>query len=307
MKTRLQQILQRNIFAVTAEIGPPKSADPSVIQQKAELLKGFADAYNITDNQTAVVRMSSLSGSYIVLQQQMEPIFQLACRDRNRLALQADVLGASALGIHNMLLVTGDHQSKGNHPQAKGVFDVDSIQLVSMVKNLRDNHIFQNNEPVKSHPPYAFIGAVTNPFVSSVDLRIDRLEKKIHAGADFIQTQSVFNMHRFETWMDAVRDRGLDKDVYILAGVTPLKSVKMMQRMKYHVPGVDIPNEIAHRISTADDIESEALTIATDLISQIKSIKGVHGVHITALFWEQKIPEIVKRVGLFPRPKISIS
>ncbi len=304
MKTHLQKVLESKTFAVTAEIGPPKSADPTVIQRKASMLQGFADAFNITDNQTAVARMSSLAGSYLVKQQNMEPVFQIACRDRNRLALQADVLGASALGVHNMLLVTGDHQSKGNHPHTKGVFDIDSVQLISMVKNLRDNHIFENNEPLKSHPPFAFIGAVANPFVSSIPLRVDRLEKKIHAGADFIQTQSVFNIHQFERWMDAVRDRGLDKRVHILAGITPLKSIKMMERMKYHVPGVDIPDEIVHRIRTADCIESESLQITNELISKVKSIKGIHGIHITALFWEKKIPEIIQNAKLLPRPSL---
>ena len=298
-------ILEKNHFAVTAEIGPPKNADASKIEQKANFLRGFADAFNITDNQTAVVRLSSFAGSCILKKLDMEPIFQLACRDRNRLALQSEILGASALGIHNMLFVTGDHQSKGNHPHAKGVFDIDSIQLISLVKNLRDMHIFENTEPIKSHPPKVFIGAVENPFVSSVSLRVDRLEKKILAGADFIQTQSVFNMHRFESWMDAVRDHGLEDRVHIIAGVTPLKSVKMMERMKFHVPGVDIPDDIARRIRYADNVETEALTITSELISQIKSINGIHGVHITALFWEQKIPEIIRKVGLYPRPSIN--
>ncbi len=305
MKTQLQKILESNHFAVTAEIGPPKNADASKIEQKASLLRGFADAFNITDNQTAVVRLSSFAGSCILKKLDMEPIFQLSCRDRNRLALQSEILGASALGIHNMLFVTGDHQSKGNHPHAKGVFDIDSIQLISLVKNLRDIHIFENTEHIKSHPPKVFIGAVENPFVSSVNLRVDRLEKKIIAGADFIQTQSVFNMHRFESWMDAVRDRGLEDRVHIIAGVTPLKSVKMMERMKFHVPGVDIPDDIARRIRYADNVETEALTITSEIISQIRSTNGIHGVHITALFWEQKIPEIIRKVGLYPRPSIN--
>jgi len=304
VKTKLEQVLDAGHFAVTAEIGPPKSADPTVITRKAEKLTGFADAYNVTDNQTAVARMSSMAGSCLLKHQGLEPILQMACRDRNRLALQADVLGASALGIHNMLFVTGDHQSKGNHPHAQGVFDIDSVQLISIVKNLRDLRIFENTEPLKSTPPSVFIGAVCNPFVSSVELRVDRLEKKIRAGADFIQTQSVFNLDRFESFMDVVRERGLDERVHILAGVTPLKSVKMMERMKYHVPGVDIPDEIAERIRSADDVGAEALQITQELLSGIKAIHGVHGVHITALFWEEKIPEIVKKAGLYPRPKV---
>lgn len=301
MKTNLQQVLNQGHFAVTAEIGPPKGSDPQSIVRKTEQLNGFADAFNITDNQTAVARMSSLAGACIVRQQGMEPVFQMACRDRNRLALQADILGASALGIHNMLFVTGDHQSKGNHPHAKGVFDIDSIQLISIAKNLRDMHIFENQEMLKSKSPQIFIGGVSNPFVSSIPLRVDRLEKKIRAGADFIQTQSVFNLPRFEEWMDAVRDRNLDDQVHILAGITPLKSVKMMQRMKYHVPGVDIPDSLEKRMLDAEDVQEEALLLTDELIRSIKLIKGVHGVHITALFWEQKIPEIVKKSGLLPR------
>jgi methylenetetrahydrofolate reductase (NADPH) len=302
VKTRLQQVLEQHEFAVTAEIGPPKSADPSVIEKKAQILRDCADAFNITDNQTAVVRMSSMAGACLLKRHNMEPVLQMACRDRNRIALQADVLGASALGIHNMLFVTGDHQSKGNHPHAKGVFDIDSIQLLSIVQNLRDKQLFENQEPLKSTPPTVFIGAVANPFVSSINLRVDRLEKKIHAGADFIQTQSVFNLNQFKNWMDEVCDRGLDKKVHILAGITPLKSIKMMKRMKDHVPGVDIPDEIANRISKAENVEEEALQITNELITEIKSINGVHGIHITALFWEQKIPQIVENAGLLPRP-----
>lgn len=301
VKTNLQRVLDKGHFAVTAEIGPPKGADPNTIISKAKQLKGFADAFNITDNQTAVVRMSSLAGACLVNHQGMEPIYQLACRDRNRLALQADILGASALGIHNMLFVTGDHQSKGNHPHAKGVFDIDSVQLISIAKNLRDNHIFENQEPLKSKPPQVFIGGVANPFVSSITLRVDRLEKKIHAGADFIQTQSVFNIPRFEEWMDAVRERGLDDQIHIIAGITPLKSVKMMQRMKYHVPGVNIPDHIEKRMLDAEDVKEEALQLTNEIIQSVKSIKGVHGIHITALFWEQKIPEIVEQADLIPR------
>lgn len=302
VKTRLQQVLEQHEFAVTAEIGPPKSADPSVIEKKAQILRDCADAFNITDNQTAVVRMSSMAGACLLKRHNMEPVLQMACRDRNRIALQADVLGASALGIHNMLFVTGDHQSKGNHPHAKGVFDIDSIQLLSIVQNLRDKQLFENQEPLKSTPPTVFIGAVANPFVSSINLRVDRLEKKIHAGADFIQTQSVFNLNQFKNWMDEVCDRGLDKKVHILAGITPLKSIKMMKRMKDHVPGVDIPDKIANRISNAENVEEEALQITNELITEIKSINGVHGIHITALFWEQKIPQIVENAGLLPRP-----
>ena len=302
LQSRLQELLDNNVFVVTAEIGPPKGTDSTIITQKAMMLKDVADAFNITDNQTAVVRLSSLSGSILVKKCGLEPIYQLSCRDRNRLALQSDILGASALGIHNMLFITGDHQSLGNHPQADGVFDIDSIQLVHIVKQMRDEHIFQNGEPITKIAPQVFIGAVSNPFSSPEHFRIKRLKKKICSGVDFIQTQSVFNIDKFERWMTQICSHGIDKQVHIIAGVTPLKSVKMMKRMKYHVPGVEIPDEIETRMLRATDPKKEGFMIASELINEIKNINGVHGIHITALFWEDIIPSLVQEVGLYPRP-----
>lgn len=301
-RSNLHRVLSQGKFAVTAEVGPPKGADKTRILKKGEILKGYADAYNVTDNQTAVVRMSSFAASCLLHQIGMEPILQISCRDRNRIALQSDVLGATAVGIKNILFITGDHQTLGNHPTSRGVFDVDSIQLIQIVKNMRDQGVFQNGENIPHGNPNVFIGAVANPFTSSLEYRVIRLEKKIAAGAEFIQTQSVFNVERFLTWMDAIRSLGLDKKVYIIAGVTPLKSVKMMKRMKFHVPGVDIPDSIADRIESAKDPMREGYTIAVELIEEIKKIRGVHGVHITALFWEQVIPTILQDVNLYPRP-----
>ena len=303
MLSHLQELLENGTFVVTAEIGPPKGSDSSIITRKASFLHDVADAFNITDNQTAVVRLSSLAGAIIVKKCGLEPIVQFSCRDRNRLALQSEVLGASALGIHNMLFITGDHQSLGNHPQALGVYDIDSIHLVQMVKRMRDEKVFQNGEPIKFTSPQVFIGAVSNPFSTPLHHRIPRLEKKICAGADFIQTQSIFDIDRFCSWMDEIRNRGIDKDIHIIAGVTPLKSVKMMKRMKYHVPGVEIPDDIETRILQAADPKKEGFAIARDLISRIKTISGVHGIHITALFWEDIIPSLVKDTELYPRPK----
>ena len=300
-KSNLQQVLEEGLFAVTAEIGPPKGSDQEKITKKAKMLKGYADAFNITDNQTAVVRMSSMAGCCLLCKMGMEPIMQMTCRDRNRIALQSDVLGASAVGIKNMLFLTGDHQSFGNHPEAKGVFDIDSMQLIQMIKNMRDDGIFQNGDDILARNPDVFIGAAANPFADPFELRVDRLHKKIRAGADFIQTQSVYNLNKFNMWMDEIRSNGLDKKVHILAGVTPLKSLRMTERMKFHVPGVDIPDSIYKRMKNATDPKDEGYKISIELINEIKKIKGVHGIHITALFWEDIVPSLVKETGFYPR------
>jgi len=301
-RSNLHRVLSQGNFAVTAEVGPPKGSDPDKISSKASGLKGCADAFNITDNQTAVVRLSSMGGSVILLNMGLEPIMQISCRDRNRIALQSDVLGAASIGIKNILFITGDHQSFGNHPSALGVFDLDSIQLVRIVKNMRDEGVFQSGDKILAKNPDVFIGAASNPFADPVDYRVDRLEKKILAGADFIQTQSIYNLERFNIWMDEVCSRGLDKKVFILAGITPLKSLKMTERMKFVVPGVDIPDEIYNRMKKAEDPKKEGFDIAVDIIKNIKKVKGVHGVHITALFWEDIIPALTKETGLVPRP-----
>ena len=299
--SNLEQVLSEGKFAVTAEIGPPKGSDPSKIKNKAEIVKGFANAFNVTDNQTAVVRLSSMAGCCILLKMGLEPVMQITCRDRNRIALQSDVLGAASVGIKNILFLTGDHQSFGNHPNARGVYDLDSVQLIQIVKNMRDNAVFQSGDKIISGNPNVFIGAAANPFADPFEFRVDRLEKKIDAGVDFIQTQSVFNLDKFNVWMDELRSRGLDKRVHILAGITPLKSLKMTERMKFHVPGVDIPESLYERMKNASDAKSEGFRIALELISQIKKIKGVHGLHITALFWEGIIPSLVKESDIMPR------
>ena len=301
-KSNLHRVLANKQFAVTCEIGPPKSPDKQIVEKKAQMLKGYADAYNITDNQTGVVRLSSLVSSHHIMNQGIEPIYQLSCRDRNRIALQSDILGAVSLGVHNILCITGDHQSIGNHPQAKGVFDIDSIQLIEIVKNMRDQGIFQNQEPLQTRFSDLFIGAVCNPFATPYEYRVDRLEKKLRAGSDFIQTQSVFNLYRFRKFMNEVCSRGIDKKVSIIAGITPIKSERMLQRMKFHIPGVDIPDEMYHQLLDADDFKYESIKLTIDLISSIKKIPGVHGIHITALFWESIIPELIRKCGFYPRP-----
>jgi len=297
-RSTLEKQLSEGRFAITTEIGPPKGANAGKIREKAMRLNGFAHAFNITDNQTAVVRMSSLAGSVILLQLGMEPIMQMTCRDRNRIGLQSDVLGAAALGVRNILCLTGDHQSFGNHPAAKGVFDVDSIQLLQIIREMRDNSRFQSGDSILAESPCVYLGAAANPYADPFDIQVDRLQKKINAGAEFIQTQSVYNIEKFSRWMDDVRSQRLDKQVHILAGVTPLKSVKMAERMKFHVPGTDVPDTIFERIKRASDAASEGYKIALQTIHELKELKGIHGIHITALFWEEIIPTLVNDSGL---------
>ena len=303
--SNLEKVLESGAFAVTGELGPPQSADPVVIEEKAKLLKGYVDAVNVTDGQTAIVRMASWAASLIALREGLEPTVQMTCRDRNRIALQMDILGISGLGLKNLLCLTGDHQSFGNHPQAKGVFDIDSIQLVQMVKNMRDDKIFQCGDEM-SFPPSLFIGAAANPFADPFDFRAIRLAKKIAAGADFIQTQIIYNMDRFARWMEAVRKQELHKKVYILAGVAPIKSAGAARYMKNKVPGMDVPDEIVDRMASAPKGEAKQMGIdlCVDIIKQVRQIEGVAGVHIMAIEWEEAVAEICEKAGLLPRPKL---
>lgn len=297
-RSNFERLLREGRFVITAEIGPPKGADAKKIQEKAELIRCCADAFNVTDNQTAVVRMSSLASCLILLQMNLEPIMQITCRDRNRIALQSDVLGAAALGVRNILCLTGDHQSFGNHPAARGVFDVDSIQLLQIIKNMRDDGRFQNGDPLLAQRPCVFLGAGANPYADPFEFQVDRLRKKVEAGAEFVQTQSVYNVEKFSRWMDEICSENLDKQVHILAGVTPLKSIKMAERMKYHVPGTDVPDEVFMRIKNAADPAKEGYEIALETIRELKNLQGIHGIHITALFWEEIIPALVRDTGL---------
>ena len=229
----------------------------------------------------------------------------MVCRDRNRLAMQSDILGASALGIRNMLCLSGDHQKFGDHPKAKGVFDIDSIQLIAMVKQMRDEGKFLSGEEIDG-PPKMFIGAAANPFAEPFEWRVYRLAKKIDAGADFIQTQCIYNMERFREWMQQANDMGLTEKVYILAGVTPMKSVGMARYMKNKVPGMDVPDEIIKRLKGVEKKKQsdEGIKIACEQIEEFKKMKGVAGVHLMAIEWEHRVPEIAERAKVLPRPKV---
>lgn len=301
--SNLEKVLASGEFAVTAELGPPKSADAEVVRRKAQYLRGVADAVNITDCQTAIVRMSSIAAGAIVMGEGLEPVIQMTCRDRNRIGIQADLLGAAALGAKNLLCLTGDHQTFGNHPEAKNVHDIDSIQLIHMVKGMRDDKKFQCGEDMDVEPRF-FIGAAENPFADPFEFRALRLGKKVAAGADFIQTQIVYNVEKFAKWMQMVRDLGLHEKVHILAGVAPLKSAGMAKYMKKFVPGMDIPAELVERMTAASNPKDEGINICVEIIKQVRDIEGVAGVHIMAIEWEEAVPVITERAGLLPRPTV---
>ena len=299
--TNLEKILSSGRFAVTAEAGPPKGTSAAVVQKKADPLRHCCDAVNVTDNQTAIVRMCSLAGCVLVKQLGIDPVMQIVCRDRNRIAIQSDVLGAIALGVGNILCLSGDHQKFGNHPEAKGVFDVDSIQLIQILKTMRDEKKFVCGEDISGEVPL-YIGAAANPFADPFEFRVARLAKKIKAGADFIQTQAVYDIPKFTKWMAMVVERGLDEQAHILAGVIPIRSAGMVRYMRDYVSGVTIPDELVTRMEEAKVAKEEGLNISLELIDQLKEVPGVHGIHVMAVGWEDIVPEIVERAGLLPRP-----
>ena len=303
--SNLEKILDGGHFAFTGELGPPRGTSAEEVRAKAAHLKGNVDAVNITDNQTAVVRMASWAACIILIQEGIEPNFQMVCRDRNRLAMQADILGAYAHGIRNMLCLSGDHCQFGDHPQARGVFDIDSMQLISMVKTMRDEGKFLGGADLEE-PPKIFIGAAANPFADPFEWRVHRLAKKINAGVDFIQTQCVYNMEKFREWIKQANDLGLTEKAYILAGVTPMKSVGMAKYMKNRVPGMDVPDEIINRLQGAEKGKQgeEGIKIAIEQIEEFKEMKGVAGVHLMAIEWEHKVPEIAERAKVLPRPTV---
>ena len=293
----LKEVLDSGRFAVTAEIGPPKSSSSEAVRKKAAMLKDYVHAVNLTDNQTAIVRLSSFASSLACLQEGVEPIMQMTCRDRNRIAMQSDLLGASAFGIRNVMCLSGDHQSFGNQKEAKNVYDIDSIQQLLIFDKMRKEGKVWGGDELKEKPDL-FLGAAANPFADPFDFRVQRLIKKVSAGADFIQTQAVFDVDRLKEFMKKVCESGLDKKVHILAGVMPLKSLNMTLHMKNNVSGITIPDYIVKRMKSASDPKEEGLRICTETIEEIKKIDGIHGIHIMAISWESIIPSIIESSGL---------
>jgi methylenetetrahydrofolate reductase (NADPH) len=302
--SNLEKVFAKGEFAITGELGPPKGSNVEEVKKKAGMLKGFVDAVNITDNQTAVVRMSSIAASTICLQEGLEPVMQMVCRDRNRIGIQSDILGAAAFGLKNILCLSGDHQSFGNQGGGKNVFDIDSIQLISTVKRMRDDKKLLNSEDELEGGAPMFIGAAANPFAEPFDYRPYRLKKKVEAGVDFVQTQCIYDMEMFKEYMKKVVDMGLHEKCKIMAGITPLKSAGMTKYMANRVPGIIIPQEVIDRMSGVpkEEAAEEGIKICIEQMHQMKEIQGVAGIHLMAIEWEHRSGEIIERAGFLPRP-----
>jgi len=286
--SKLEKILAAGHQAVTSECGPPRGSDPEAITKKAEMIKDHVDAINITDNQTSVIRLSSLASCIHLKLMGVEPILQMVVRDRNRIALQSDILGAASFDIHNILCLSGDHQQFGDSAQGQNVFDIDSMQLIQTVRHMRDEGKFLGGDDIK-RPPNMFVGAAANPFADPFEIRTPRLAKKIAAGVEFIQTQCIYNLEKFELWMQQARDRGL-----------------MAKYMKNRVPGMDVPDEVVKRMAGVpkEKQAEEGINICVETIERLKECEGVSGFHIMAIEWEEKVPGIVERSGLYPRPEV---
>ncbi len=304
--SKLEKILAQGHLAVTSECGPPRGANGEVVEEKANLIKDHVDAINVTDNQTSVVRLCSLASCIRIKQMGLEPVLQMVTRDRNRIGIQSDILGAASFGINNILCLTGDHQHFGDHPQATNVFDLDSTQLIQTVKLMRDEGKLLGGFEMKERPQM-FIGAAANPFADPFEIRVARLAKKVTAGCQFIQTQCIYNMEKFKLWMKQVRDQGLHEKVAILAGLTPMKNVGMAKYMKNRVPGIDVPDEIVERLAGVpkEKQADEGIKICVEQIEELKEEEGIRGFHIMAIEWEEKVPGIVEMAGLYPRPKVN--
>jgi len=305
--SKLEKILASGHMAVTSECGPPRGSDPEVIIRKAEMIKKHVDAINITDNQTSMTRLCSLAACIRLKLMGLEPVLQMVTRDRNRIAIQSDILGAASFDIFNMLCLSGDHQSFGDCAQGQNVHDIDSMQHIQTVRYMRDEGKFLGGEAIQ-RPPQMFVGAAENPFADPYEIRVPRLAKKIAAGAEFIQTQCIYNLDKFEDWMSKARDRGLTEQVYILAGLTPMKSAAMGRYMKNRVPGMDVPDAVVKRLADTPKEKQgeEGIKICIESIQRLKEVKGVAGFHIMAIEWEEMVPEIVERAGLYPRPKVDV-
>lgn len=297
---RLERVLRAGLFAVTAELHPPDSADPQEVYDAALVLSEVCDAINATDASGANCHMSSVAICALLTRAGYEPVFQMSCRDRNRIAMQGDLLGAAAMGVHNVLCLTGDDVSAGDQPQAKRVFDLDSIQLLRIARTMRDEGMFLSGRKL-STPPRLFLGAASNPFVPPYDWRPLRLAKKIEAGADFIQTQYCYDVPRLRAFMAQVVDMGLHEKAYILVGVGPLRSEKTAEFMRTRVPGVVIPDAVVDRLRGAQDKLKEGKDICVEIIQQVREILGVAGIHVMAYRQEEMVAQLIDEAGLLPR------
>jgi len=303
--SRLERILEQGLFAVTAELNPPRGNDPGPLRKKADLLKGSVDAINITDNPSATVQMASIAAGALLVQMGLEPVIHVVTRDRNRIALQSDLLGATALGIKNVLCLTGDHQRFGNQAEAKNVHDLDSIQLTDCLRILRDRGtLLGGGEKIEGRVDL-FIGGTINPFADPLELQLIRLAKKIRAGADFIQTEAIYDMDRFREWMGMLRERGLTQKVFLLAGVSPLRSGDRSSYLRKNLSAVPIPQALIDRVTGAWDPEEEGIRICVEQIQELKEMEGIRGIHIMGVEYEPKVRQIMEMTGLLPRPNVT--
>lgn len=305
--SRLARVLEAGHFALTLEISPPVGPNRAAVERQIKLLRDYADAFNVTDNQSARVHTSSLAVSIMIRQAGLDPILQVTCRDRNRLGIQSDLLGASIFGINNVLALSGDAPIWGDHPQTKGVFEIDSINLVRILRIMRDDQVFENGKKIPKIAPDYFIGAAANPFAPPHDFRPMRLAKKVAAGAQFIQTQLIYNVPRFREYMRQVVDMGLHEQTAILAGVGPIRSLRGAEFMKNEVAGMDVPDEIVNRMKGLDKERAaeEGVNICIEIAEEVRQIEGVRGLHVMAVSWASILPELVTRLGLHPRPEVS--
>jgi methylenetetrahydrofolate reductase (NADH) len=292
-----QRRLQAGQIVVTGEIAPPKGAARAAIERLANGMRHAVDAINLTDNQRGLSRMSALGAGIITLQLGLEPIVQATCQHRNRIALQADVLSGAACGIANFLCMTGDHPRIGDHPEAKNVLDLNSFQLIKMLRTMRDQSRFQSGVELTEAPRF-FLGGVANPNIE----RVARLEKKIQCGAEFIQTQIIFDLDRFKQWMAEVRAAGLHQQTHILGGVMVIRSASSAQFLRDHLPGSRVPDAVIERMERAANAEEEGIRIASELAQEMLAIEGVRGIHIMSVGWTKAIPQVVAAAGLLPRP-----
>lgn len=294
---RLERVLRSGSFAVTAEVSPPDSTDPDEVYRRAAIFDGYVDAINATDGSGGNCHMSSVGVCSLLTRRGYAMILQMTCRDRNRIAIQGDLLGASAMGVANVLCLTGDGVANGDHPQAKPVFDLDCMTLLDTIRTMRDKGEYLSGRKIKN-PPRVFLGAAINPFAPPHDFRSIRFAQKVTAGAQFVQTQYCFDIGMFEQYMQRVRDAGLDEQVFILAGVGPLASARSAEWIRSNVPGVVIPDSYIERLKGARDQAQEGVEICKDVIHQLREIDGVSGVHIMAYRQEHRVAEIVETSGI---------
>lgn len=297
--SNFQRRLRAGQLVVTGEVAPPKGADRTHVEKLVKGLLGYVDAINFTDNQRGIARMSALGAGLIAQQLGVEAIVQVTCQNRNRLALQGDILSGSALGIRNYLCMTGDHPNNGDHPQCKNVLDLNSFKLLQMMRTMRDQQTFESGKELHTAPTF-FVGGVANPNIE----KISRLEKKIAAGAEFIQTQIIYDVPRFAEWMREARTLGLHQHAAILAGVMIPRTARTVHFLRENLPGMCVPDTTIERMERAADAEAEGISLAAELVQQLLEIEGVAGVHLMSVGWTRSMAQVVEHAGLLPRPTI---